>query len=157
MHVHAGLLQLRRADGADEEVALDLGAAHRALELAPAEPRLHLLDLELPLAYVVEVLRRAEQHVDEQADERHEAEQGAIHDEPRILDPPARVLVHPVGEREPEDEQEEEQQALDDAPRRGVEEVLDPTEEVARDEDGGFVTGVVCLSRSRPQMRRRAR
>src|SRR4051812_28203410 len=79
----AGLLQLRGANGTDEVVALDLRAAHGALQLAAAEARLHLLDLELPLAHVVEVLRRAQQDVDEHAQERHEAEEDGHPDEPR--------------------------------------------------------------------------
>src|SRR3954453_20248357 len=99
--VHARLLQLRRADRADEEVALDLRATHGALELTPTEPRLHLLDLELALAHVVEVLRRAQQDVDDDADDRDETEDHGHPHHPRVLDAPACVLVDPVGDRNP--------------------------------------------------------
>ena len=72
-----------------------------------AEPLLDRPDLELALAHVVEVLRRAEEHVDERTEERrHEAEQRRQRDEPRVLDPPASVLVDPEADREPEDDAE---------------------------------------------------
>ena len=48
--------------------SFDLRAADRAVEVAAGEPLLHRLDLELPLAHVLEVLRRPEEHVDERAD-----------------------------------------------------------------------------------------
>ena len=70
--VRARLLQLRRADRADEERRLDLGAADRAVQVAPGEPLLHRLDLELALAHVLEVLGRPEEHVDQRADERRD-------------------------------------------------------------------------------------
>ena len=45
------------------------------------------LDLELALAHVLDVLRRAEEEIDDRADERrHEAEDGRHRHEPRILD-----------------------------------------------------------------------
>src|SRR5712691_4171866 len=68
--VDAGLLQLRRADGTDQEFVGDLRATDRAVEVAAREPLLHRLDLELALTHVLEVLRRAEQHVDERAEVR---------------------------------------------------------------------------------------
>ena len=55
--------------GTDEEVGADLRPADRAVEVAAREPLLHRLDLELALAHVLEVLRRAEEHVDERADD----------------------------------------------------------------------------------------
>src|SRR5207247_8970546 len=66
--VDARLLQLRRADGTHEELVRDFRATHRAKEIAAREPFLHRLDLELALAHVLEVLGRAEEHVDERAD-----------------------------------------------------------------------------------------
>ncbi len=122
----ARLLQLRRADRADEELGLDRargtpGSATRRLP----ELLLHRADLELALADVLEVLRRPEEEVDERADERrHEAEQRRHRDQPRILDPPARVLVDPVRAGQPEDDDEEDRQVPDHEPRAGVEEVV---------------------------------
>src|SRR5262245_10781392 len=52
--VRAGLAELRRADRADEELLVDLGAADRAMEVARAEPPLHGLDLQLALPDVLE-------------------------------------------------------------------------------------------------------
>src|SRR5262249_3179150 len=52
---HARLPQLRRAHRADEEVLLHLGTADRAVEVAGAEALLDRLDLEPPLADVLEV------------------------------------------------------------------------------------------------------
>ena len=52
----------------------------------------------------------AKQHVDHGADERRdEAEHRRHRHQPRVLDPAARVLVRPVADREPEDDEEEEQ------------------------------------------------
>src|SRR5438552_981542 len=62
--VGAGLFQLRRAHRTDEEIRGHLGAADWAVEVAAREALLHRLDLELPLADVLEILRRAEEHVD---------------------------------------------------------------------------------------------
>ena len=52
----ARLPKLGRADGADEEVLLDLRATDRALQVAAPEAFLHRLDLELALADVLDVL-----------------------------------------------------------------------------------------------------
>src|SRR5688500_8490442 len=65
----ASFLQLRRADWAREELRLD----DRATDGAPrclAERLLHRLDLELPLAHVLEILRRPEEHVEQRPEER---------------------------------------------------------------------------------------
>ena len=71
------------------------------------EPLLHRLDLELALARVLEVLGRAEEHVDDRPEERREeADERREPDEPRIRDPAARVLERPVRGREPEDDDE---------------------------------------------------
>ena len=118
MAVRAGLAQLGRADRAQQEIVLDLGAAHRAAQVAAAEPPLHRLDLELALPYVLEVLRRPEQHVDQRPDEGDEAEQRRDPDEQRVGDPAPSVLVDPVDGRQPEDEHEEERQVADHVPRR---------------------------------------
>src|SRR3954453_15029148 len=66
---HARLLQLRRAHRADEEAGIDTGSADGAVEVLLSQPFLHLPDLELALANVVEVLGRAKEHVDDRADE----------------------------------------------------------------------------------------
>src|SRR5207244_7926037 len=58
---------------------------------------------------------------DQPQDDRHG-------DQHRILDPPLRVLVDPVPDRQPEDDQEEEQQVLDHLPGPGPEEVVDSAE-----------------------------
>src|SRR5947208_3945174 len=50
--IDARLLELRRAHRADEELGRHLGSADRAVEVAPSEPLLHRLDLQLPLAHV---------------------------------------------------------------------------------------------------------
>ena len=55
----AGQLEPARAVRAGDEVGLDIAAAARAHALL-AEPALHRADLELALAHVVEVLRRAQ-------------------------------------------------------------------------------------------------
>ena len=103
---------------------VDLGAADRAVQVALREAILHRLDLELALAHVLEVLRRPEEHVDERAEERHDdADEHGHPDDPRILDPPLRVLVDPVERREPDDDGEEDQQVADDEPRARAEEV----------------------------------
>ena len=62
--------------GQIEEVLVHLGAADRAVQVAAAEPLLHRADLELALAHVLEVLGRAEEHVDHRAEERDDPEHG---------------------------------------------------------------------------------
>ena len=92
---------------------------------------LHGADLQLALADVLDVLGRAEEEIDDRADEgRDEAEDGRHRHEPRILHAPARILVDPVGSREPEDGDEEDGQVADDHPGAGVEEVVDSSEQV---------------------------
>src|SRR5947208_4354759 len=59
--VCARLFELRRAHRTHEEVDADLRAADRTVQVAAREPLLHRLDLELALADVLQVLRRAEQ------------------------------------------------------------------------------------------------
>src|SRR5215470_7822066 len=66
---HAGLLELRRADGTDEVARVDLCVTHGTADVR-RHAVLDRLDLELALAHVLEVLGRAEQHVDERADKR---------------------------------------------------------------------------------------
>src|SRR6266542_5333898 len=128
--VGTGLLQLRRADRADEKVGGHLGATNRAVEVAACKTLLHRPDLELALAHVLEVLGRPEEHVDERADERrHEPEQDRRTDEPGILDSPPRVLVHPVADREPEDDDEEDREVAEDRPGARPEEVVQGPEE----------------------------
>ena len=68
----ARLAEFRRADRAHEEVGVDRATADRALLLTLIEPPLHRLDLELALAHILEVLGRAEEHVDERPEERRD-------------------------------------------------------------------------------------
>src|SRR6266508_5335551 len=127
--VGAGLLQLRRADGADEKLVRDLGAADRAVEIAAGQPLLHRLDLELPLAHVLEVLGRAEEHVHERADVGNDqSDRDGGRDQHRVLDSALGVFVDPVADREPERDQEKEEQVPDHLPRAGGEEVVDAGE-----------------------------
>src|SRR5205085_9725905 len=88
--VYARLSQLRRADRAHEVARVDVRAAHRAHEPVTREAVLHRLDLELPLAHVVEILRRPEEHVHERADVRDESDEGGEQAEPGVVDAPAR-------------------------------------------------------------------
>src|SRR6185503_7431812 len=121
--VAARLPEARRADRADEEAHLDLGAADRAMHVAARQALLHRLDLELALAHVLEVLGRPEEHVDQRADEgRDQPEHGRYPDEPRIFDPPPRVLEDPERRRQPEDCDEEQRQVADHGPRAVAEE-----------------------------------
>src|SRR5262249_7828313 len=127
--VHARLLELGRANRADEEVDTDLRAADRTMQIASRESLLHRLDLELALANIFEVLRRAEEHVHERAEERRDqSEHDGHRDEPRVFDPSPRVLVDPVRDREPEDDEEEQQQVADYEPGARAEEVVDAAE-----------------------------
>src|SRR5262249_21266127 len=127
--VHARLLQLRRADRTHEEVGADLRAANRAVEVAARKTLLHRLDLELALAHVLEVLGRPEEHVHEGADVgQHEPDRDRDGHEHGVLDPPLRVLVDPVSDGEPEDDQKEDHQVAHDLPGPGGEEVVHPAE-----------------------------
>ena len=93
------MLELRGADGTDEVAGVDLRVADRTAVVAGDDALFDRLDLELPLPHVLEVLRRAEEHVDERPDERDdERDEGRQTDEERVLHPPARVLVRPVAE-----------------------------------------------------------
>src|SRR6266480_2792020 len=122
--VHAGLLQLRRAHRADEERGLHLRPAHGTVEVAVREPVLHRPDLELSLPHLFEIFGRPQQEVDERADERrHKPDQGRHRNEPRIFDPPPRILVDPHRHGQPEDRDEEDGEVADDRPRAGAEEI----------------------------------
>ena len=75
--VRARVLELAHAVRAAQEVGLDLEVAVRAqVEVHRVHPRLGGLHLELALADVVEVLRRAHDHVDDRPDEREEDRRG---------------------------------------------------------------------------------
>src|SRR5262245_16745858 len=165
--VAAGLAQPRRTDRADEERLVDLGPADRAVQVAPREPLLHRPDLELALAPVLEVLGRPEEHVHEGAEERRdEAEHDGHPDQPRVLDPPSRVLVDPERGREPEDDDEEDRQVADDDPRAVAEEVEDSVigyQHVRLLREGAFRRGSRRRTRDRrsperrrPRLRRRS-
>lgn len=130
----ARLLEVGRADRAEEELRLDGAAADRALRLLPGDPGFERAQLHLPGQHLREGLRRPEQEVDEWADERHEAEQGRSPDEPRIVDPASGVPVRPVGEAEPEEDDEEERDVPRDRERGRVVDVVERPE--GRHEDG---------------------
>src|SRR4051812_15717996 len=124
----ARLAELRRADGTDEELLIDLGATYRAAEVARAEPPFHRLDLELALPDILEVLGRAEQHVDQRPDEWDDADRSHDADDQLVRDAAARVLEHPVDGRDPEHDREEDREVAGDVPRRRVEEVVHAAE-----------------------------
>src|SRR6266702_1728351 len=71
----AGLLELRRADRADEEGGLYCGPADRTMRLRPVEASLERAQLDLPCPNVLEGLRRPEEEVRERAGDRHEAKE----------------------------------------------------------------------------------
>src|SRR6185503_17019746 len=122
----------RRAHRTGQERRLDDRATDRAA-LGGPERLLHRLDLELALPHLLEVLGRAEEHVEKRAEERREDPERHGHcEKPRILDPAARVLVDPEGRGEPKDDEEEEEDVADDEPDVGVEKVLEASEEVVR-------------------------
>src|SRR5262245_23610256 len=107
----AGLLQPPQAARAAEEALLDLEAAVLALlVLEIREPRLRRGDLDLALAHVDEVLRRAHDQVDDRPDEREQGGGRGTRHEHRVRDPAVRVAVRPVHQREPDDHEEEQQQ-----------------------------------------------
>src|SRR4249920_2138456 len=120
--VHAGLLELGRADRADEVRRVDLGPADGAVEVAEREPLLHRLDLELALADVLEILRGPEEHVDDRPDEGRDRAEDRRHPyHPGVLDPPAGILVDPVRRRHPEDDEKEERKVPADGDEVRVE------------------------------------
>ena len=107
----AALLELAQTAGAADEVALDAVVAVRAQRLVElAQAGLGGLRLELALAHVLEVLGRAQDHVDDRADEREQRRHRRTADQHRIVDPPARVGVCPVDQREVQDGDEQDQQ-----------------------------------------------
>ena len=94
----AGLLQLRRADRADEELGLDRrrGRPGSAASRRPSRSSIARISSSRSRTSSRYSGGR-KKHVDERAEERrHEPEQRRHRDQPRILDPPARVLVDPV-------------------------------------------------------------
>ena len=94
--------------GQTRKSVVDLGTADRALQVAAAEPLLHRPDLELALAHVLEVLGRAEEHVDQRADERRSTPSSVATQTSSVSSiRRRRVLEDPVDGREPEDDHEE--------------------------------------------------
>jgi hypothetical protein len=78
------------------------------LEVHRRHARLGGLHLELALAHVVEVLRGAHDHVDDRPDEREEDRRGRrAADQHGVGDPPSRVRVRPVRQREVDHDEEE--------------------------------------------------
>ena len=124
------LAKHRRADRAGEVVGLDWGGADRAGRSHTRELLLQRLQLGVPRANVGDRLRRPEEEVDDRADEgRHQPEQ--IREEPgeAIPDPAPRILVHPVREREPEDDGEDDGDVAGDGEAGRLEEIVDPRHE----------------------------
>ena len=74
LQLDAALLELAQAARAAQEVALDRGSrsAGTGWWSSCVQPRLGRLHLELALAHVLEVLGRAQDHVDDRADEREQ-------------------------------------------------------------------------------------
>ena len=64
-------------------------------------PQLGGLGLDLALADVLEELRRAQDRVDERAEEGDEADDGGGRHEDRVADPAPGVGEGPVGQRQP--------------------------------------------------------
>ena len=107
----ARVLELAHAARAAQEVTLDLGVAVRAQEVVQrVQPRLGRLHLELALAHVLEVLGRADDHVDDGPHEREQRGRRRAGDEHRIGDAPARIGIRVVDERQPHDHEDEDQQ-----------------------------------------------
>ena len=107
----ARIPQLAQAARAAQEVALHDVVAVRAQRVVKlCQARLGGLDLQLALAHVREVLRRAHDRVDDRAHEREQRRGGGTADQHRVGDAPPGVRVGPVDQREPDDDQEENQQ-----------------------------------------------
>ena len=109
----AGQLEPARAVRAGEEVGLDVAAAARAHALL-AEPALHRADLELALAHVVQVLRRA-QDACRRARRRtgRRAPSRSTRRRARVVDAALGVLVRPEHQRQPEHDEEEQDEQHD--------------------------------------------
>ena len=111
---HAALLELAQAARAAHEVALDAIVAVRAQRVVElVQARLGGLHLQLALAHVLQVLGRAQDHVDDRAHEREQRRRRGTADEHRILDPAPRVGVRPVDQRQVQDDDEQDQQVDD--------------------------------------------
>src|SRR4051794_18742095 len=109
--VRARVLELAQAVRAAQEVVLDLVVAVRAQQVAGAvQPRLGGLHLQLALADVVQVLRRAHDHVDDRADEREQRRDRRGADEHGVFDAPPRVGERVIDQRDVDDDEEEDQQ-----------------------------------------------
>jgi hypothetical protein len=78
------------------------------LELGQA--RLGGGDLQLALAHVVQVLRRTHDQVDDRAYEREQRGRRGTGDQHGIGDPPARVAVGPVDQRDPDNDEKQQEQ-----------------------------------------------
>ena len=78
--------------------------------LDAVEPRLRGGDLEVALAHVREVLRRAHDQVDDRPDEREQRGRGGAAHQQRIRDAAAGVREGPVDQRQPDDDEEQQQQ-----------------------------------------------
>jgi len=113
----AGRLQLRGADGADEERRLDARPTDRALGLRLHQVPLERPKLDAPRFHIGERLGRPEEQVGEWAGERHEPQERGGPGDPGILDPAACVAVHPEGDPEPQEGDEEQRQVARDLER----------------------------------------
>ncbi len=83
-----------------------------------ADAQLRGTDLEVALAHVIEELRRPQDRVDDGADERKQRRRRGAGDQHRVLEPPLRVEVGPIDQREVDDDEEKDQQVYDDAESR---------------------------------------
>src|SRR5215216_3771070 len=128
LHVHrplavdAGLLELPVAHRADYVIRLHEVAAVRTQ--VDAVPELPFQDspLQLALARLVQILRRA----DDQVDEGSQVREDHRHDTPEYADRPAtpRVFVGPVDERDPQDDEQEQHQLAGDPEDRALRKLL---------------------------------
>src|SRR5688572_25825073 len=107
----AGVLEAALAVGAPQvgllygEVAVGAGQLGQL-----AHAQLGGLDLDLALARVLEVLRRAQDRVDRRANEGEERCRRGAEDEDRVADPPAGVEVGVGDQREPENDEHQDEE-----------------------------------------------
>jgi hypothetical protein len=79
-----------------------------------AQPQLRGSQLELAFLAVLQELRRAQDRVDDRAQEGEDRGRGGARDQNRVLDPTLGVEVGPVDQRHVDDDQEENKQVEDE-------------------------------------------
>lgn len=107
----AGILEAGPTLRTGEPVALGRVLTTRAGRLGQTpQTQLRCPRLQLPLANVLEELRRAQDRVDHRSDERNQRGHRRRPHQHRILDPPLGVGVGPVDQRQVDHRQEQDQQ-----------------------------------------------